>query len=73
MISGHTDSIGKDEANLVLSENRAKAVVDYLISKGIPKQRLANNGFGEPVSFTSNDTDEGRAQNRRVEFTIVKQ
>jgi OOP family OmpA-OmpF porin len=73
LISGHTDNIGKDEANLTLSENRAKAVVDYLISKGISNERLSNKGFGESVPVASNDTEEGRAQNRRVEFTIVKQ
>jgi OOP family OmpA-OmpF porin len=73
LISGHTDNVGSDDANMTLSENRAKAVVDYILSKGISTNRLSSKGFGESVPIASNDTDEGKAQNRRVEFTILKQ
>lgn len=71
-ISGHTDSKGSDDYNLNLSQGRAQAVVDYLISQGIDDYRLAARGYGETVPLESNDTDEGRAINRRVEFTVLK-
>jgi outer membrane protein OmpA-like peptidoglycan-associated protein len=69
-IEGHTDSVGEDAANLVLSEQRAKAVKDFLISAGIGADRLKSRGFGRTKPVGPNDSDEGRAQNRRVEFTI---
>jgi outer membrane protein OmpA-like peptidoglycan-associated protein/Tol biopolymer transport system component len=69
-VSGHTDSKGDKKANQVLSENRAKAVMDYLLAKGIPADRITYKGFGDLKPIASNDTDEGRAQNRRTEFTI---
>jgi OOP family OmpA-OmpF porin len=65
-IRGYTDSVGKDAYNLKLSESRAKAVVDYLVSKGIPAGNLSAKGFGEADPIASNDTPEGREQNRRV-------
>lgn len=71
-ISGHTDNIGNDAANQLLSANRAKAVVDYLIMKGIVQARLQQAGYGEGNPLATNDTEEGRATNRRVEFTINK-
>lgn len=71
-ISGHTDNVGNDEANKTLSANRAKAVVDYIVAKGISSARLQLQGFGESKPLLSNDTEEGRAINRRVEFTINK-
>ena len=71
-IAGHTDNIGSDAVNLKLSRARAAAVVDYLVSKGINPSRLVAKGYGESQPVTSNDTDEGRAQNRRVEFKILK-
>jgi outer membrane protein OmpA-like peptidoglycan-associated protein len=71
-LSGHTDNVGSDDANMKLSEDRSKAVYDYLVSKGISTARLATKGFGETKPLTSNDTDEGRQQNRRVEFVINK-
>lgn len=71
-INGHTDNVGDDNANQILSENRAKAVVDYLISKEIAKERLMYKGFGESIPKHSNETEEGRAKNRRTEFVIVK-
>ncbi len=69
-LAGHTDNVGTDEANLQLSGDRSKAVYDYLVSKGIAAARLTTNGFGETKPVATNDTEEGRAQNRRVEFTI---
>jgi len=71
-ISGHTDNIGSDEDNLILSQNRAKSVTDYFISKGIDATRMITQGYGESKPISSNETDEGRQQNRRVEFTILK-
>ena len=71
-ISGHTDNVGNDEANQALSANRAKAVVDYLISKNVAANRFQQAGYGETKPLASNDTDEGKALNRRVEFTINK-
>lgn len=70
-IIGHTDSKGSDDYNLTLSEGRAQSVMEYLIEKGIAEERLTATGMGETAPISSNDTDEGRAQNRRVEFTIV--
>ena len=69
-IEGHTDSDGTDENNLTLSRARAKAVRDYLISRGIDGDRLTSEGFGESRPVASNETARGRAANRRVEFLI---
>jgi outer membrane protein OmpA-like peptidoglycan-associated protein len=71
-IEGHTDNVGQDAANLVLSSNRAKAVVNYLIGKGIAANRLKSKGFGKTKPIAANTTDEGRQRNRRVEFAILK-
>ena len=70
-LSGHTDSKGKDKYNKVLSENRAKAVYDYLVGRGIDKSRLKYKGYGATMPIADNSTDEGRAKNRRVEFKII--
>ncbi len=70
-LRGHTDNVGDDKSNLVLSDNRAKAVYDYLIAKKIPKERLSWKGYGETVPKSTNDTPEGRQQNRRTEYKIV--
>lgn len=70
-IRGHTDSKGSDSYNQRLSENRAKAVTDYLISKGISEKRLQYKGYGKTMPIDTNDTEEGRANNRRVEFKIT--
>jgi outer membrane protein OmpA-like peptidoglycan-associated protein len=71
-ISGHTDKTGKPDFNLKLSANRAKAVADYLIQNGIDPKRLLSKGYGETQPMASNDTEEGRAQNRRTEFKVIK-
>jgi outer membrane protein OmpA-like peptidoglycan-associated protein len=70
-LSGHTDSKGSDEYNLKLSESRAKACVDYLVAKGIKADRLTYHGYGETKPIDTNDTEEGRANNRRTEFKIT--
>ena len=70
-ISGHTDSKGANDYNLALSENRAKAVVSYLIKAGIAANRLTSKGYGEEQPISTNDTDEGRQLNRRTEFKII--
>jgi OmpA-OmpF porin, OOP family len=71
-IGGHTDSRGSDSDNQKLSENRTRSVYEYLIGKGVDKTRMAYKGYGEKQPKTDNDTEEGRAQNRRVEFTVLK-
>ena len=70
-IEGHTDNIGTAADNLKLSENRAKAVVNYLVSKGISASRLIAKGFGAGKPVAANTTEEGRAQNRRTELKVV--
>ncbi len=72
LILGHTDSIGSYEFNFDLSERRAKAVYEFLLENSIDNQRLSYKGFGEYYPLTSNQTEEGRAENRRTEFIIVK-
>ncbi|WP_264560490.1 OmpA family protein [Flavobacterium sp. N2270] len=71
-IAGHTDAVGADNNNLVLSNNRANAVMNFLISNGISKERLTAKGYGETKFITTNDTEEGKQQNRRVEFLILE-
>lgn len=70
-LRGHTDNQGTAEFNLRLSEARAQAVADYLISHGIDKARIATIGFGKTMPIDSNDTSEGRSRNRRVEYRVV--
>ena len=69
-IGGHTDNVGSDTDNQVLSENRAEAVRNYLVARGIAAERLAFKGYGESKPVASNETGEGRLANRRVECTI---
>lgn len=70
-IQGHTDDVGNDANNMVLSDNRAKAVYDYLVSKGIDSSRLSSKGFGETKPLVPNASEPNRAKNRRTEFVIV--
>lgn len=70
-ISGHTDNVGSDAANQQLSENRARSVVEYLVQHGIPAERLKAKGYGETKAIDSNDTETGRAQNRRTELKVI--
>ena len=70
-IYGHTDSKGTDEYNQSLSERRANSVVNYLVSLGLVKSRLYAMGVGEKEPVADNNTDTGRAKNRRVEFAIT--
>lgn len=70
-ITGHTDAVGSDEANQILSEGRANAVRDELIKRGIAAERIEAEGKGESEPIADNATEEGRAKNRRVEFTII--
>ncbi|UHG91603.1 OmpA family protein [Spirosoma oryzicola] len=71
-VRGHTDNTGSNEINAKLSQDRADAVREYFISKGIEPDRVGSKGFGEAKPVAPNDTDEGRQKNRRVEFVIVK-
>ena len=69
-VAGHTDGDGEDAFNQALSEARAQAVVDYLVKAGLPASRFTAVGYGSTQPVASNDTDEGKAQNRRIEFLI---
>ena len=70
-VAGHTDSVGSDQYNQQLSERRANSVAAYLSSHGVDRSRMVTIGAGEAHPVATNDTDAGRAQNRRVEITIV--
>ena len=70
-VGGHTDNVGNKEHNLTLSQNRAKAVFDFLVEKGVSAERMSYQGYGLEKPIATNDTEEGRALNRRTEFTIV--
>jgi len=69
-VAGHTDSVGTDAYNQSLSERRAAAVKDYLVSQGVDASRLSTSGYGESNPIASNDTADGRALNRRVELNL---
>ncbi len=70
-IAGHTDNVGNDQANLVLSKKRAESVRNFMVSQGIDADRLVVLYFGETMPIADNDTPEGRQKNRRVEMTII--
>jgi outer membrane protein OmpA-like peptidoglycan-associated protein len=70
-VQGHTDNIGNDAGNLKLSENRAQSVYNYLREQGISETRLSYKGFGKSMPVATNDTEEGRAKNRRTVFVII--
>jgi outer membrane protein OmpA-like peptidoglycan-associated protein len=72
-VQGHTDSKGGDAYNKKLSDRRAASVVTWLVTNGIDKAKLTSAGYGKDRPIDSNDTDEGRANNRRVEFHILEQ
>ncbi len=69
-VEGHTDSVGSDEYNQLLSERRAKSAMDYLVGQGVPADCIASAGFGKTMPIGSNDTPEGRQKNRRVELIV---
>jgi OmpA-OmpF porin, OOP family len=69
-IGGHTDVVGSEAYNIMLSQQRAEAVRQYLVGRGVAAERLTAEGFGTSQPIASNDSEEGRAQNRRVEFKI---
>jgi OOP family OmpA-OmpF porin len=69
-VAGHTDADGEDAFNQALSEKRAQAVTDYLVKAGLPAERFTALGYGSSQPVASNDTDEGKAQNRRIEFLV---
>lgn len=72
-VDGHTDNVGKPEANLKLSQERAEAVVKYLVDKkGVDAKRLSAKGFGDAQPIADNKTKKGQAKNRRVDFTVTK-
>jgi OOP family OmpA-OmpF porin len=70
LVAGHTDSVGGNAYNIKLSDKRAASVKDYLVSQGVPADKVSSQGFGEDNPIASNETDAGRAQNRRVEMQI---
>ena len=72
LLQGHTDNIGSVQSNMVLSNNRASAVKKFLVDKGIADARIQTKGFGQSKPIESNNTEEGRAKNRRVECIILE-
>src|SRR5690606_19482745 len=72
-VGGHTDNTGSLQRNLELSAQRAKAVYNFLIEKGVEKQRLSYKGYADKKPVAPNDTEENRAQNRRTELIITEQ
>jgi len=73
LIEGHTDAMGEDEYNRQLSQRRAEAIEDFLISQGIDPRRIVSRGYGEQYPVASNESSAGRQQNRRVEIVILKE
>ena len=71
-IAGHTDSIGDNKTNIILSNNRAKSIKSYLVKNGILESRIKCMGYGEKQPITNNSTKEGREKNRRIEIRILK-
>ena len=70
-LSGHTDNVGDKKHNQVLSDNRAKSVLEYLAANGIAKERLTSKGYGDTKPVVANDSDEHRQMNRRSEFKVI--
>ena len=71
-ITGHTDNTGNYKSNKALSDRRAKAVHDYLVGKGVPDEQLETFGASSDEPVASNATEQGRFQNRRIEFTLIQ-
>ena len=71
LIEGHTDSIGNSNSNLLLSNNRAQSVYDYLVSKSVKNDQISFKGFGDKVPISTNNTELGRSLNRRTSFRVV--
>jgi outer membrane protein OmpA-like peptidoglycan-associated protein len=71
MIGGHTDNVGKKEDNLALSLNRATAVTQYLVSKGVSTARMQPKGYGDSKPIAPNNTDQGKSLNRRTELNVL--
>ena len=71
LVLGHTDSVGSDAYNETLSEKRANSVDNFLVSRGVASSRLDSEGYGETDPVASNETEEGRQLNRRVEVVVV--
>src|SRR6185437_555351 len=69
-VAGHTDADGDNTANQALSEKRAQAVVDYLVKAGLPASQFTATGYGSTQPVAANDSDEGKARNRRIEFIV---
>jgi outer membrane protein OmpA-like peptidoglycan-associated protein len=70
-VIGHTDDVGDDDYNMELSEQRAESVRNYLIGAGVDGSKMVTVGAGESMPIASNKTDEGRAENRRVEVMVL--
>jgi outer membrane protein OmpA-like peptidoglycan-associated protein len=70
-LGGHTDNVGADAANMTLSDQRAQAVRDFVVAKGIDATRITAKGYGETKPVATNDSEEGRALNRRTEVTVL--
>ena len=70
-VLGHTDSVGTDAYNQQLSQQRAQAVANYLVARGVSSARIATRGYGESMPIATNETEAGRAANRRVEIKVV--
>jgi outer membrane protein OmpA-like peptidoglycan-associated protein len=71
-ISGHTDNVGSNKSNQILSQNRAQSVKNWLVAKGIPADRITAIGYGEESPRVANDTSENKRMNRRIEFKRIK-
>ena len=72
-IQGHTDNVGTEESNLKLSQDRANAVKNYLVNKGIVSDRITSIGYGQSVPIADNNTEEGKAKNRRTSLKVLKE
>jgi OOP family OmpA-OmpF porin len=70
-VSGHTDSTGDRQSNMRLSASRASSVADFLIRRGVQRDRISATGFGDTRPVASNESEEGRAQNRRIVFRVL--